>query len=182
MQLLAFVAQGNERAEAGGYCAAVAAACVAATADALIRATKDAEEADPAALSGHVSLLDPDAPHTLAMRNLQRGVTAVTNELSPPTMARPAGAHDAANQIPSSRFSGAKLDAWTLLERVASYQPAGDPQRDLVQSLALYLARAFEAARAFGVRDGGGWEGVAGWAERTGGAAVLLATYARTPY
>ena len=110
-RLLAFVAQGIARAHAGGYCAAVAAACVAASADALVRAAKNAEEANPAALSGHAGLPDPGAPHTLAVRKLQRGVTAVTNELSPPGRARPTGTHDAANQIPSSRFDGAKLDA-----------------------------------------------------------------------
>ena len=71
---------------------------------------------------------------------------------------------------------------WTLLDRLASHQPAADPRRDLVYSLALYLAQAFEATHAFGVRDGGGWEGAAAWAEQTGGAAVLLATYAATPY
>ncbi|MCY4615300.1 MAG: hypothetical protein OXC71_02780 [Chloroflexi bacterium] len=116
------------------------------------------------------------------MRKLQNGVNAVANELSPPEMARPSRPHGVARQIREGRLGPAKSDALALLGRLASYRPEDDSRGHLVYALALYLAQAFEAARAFGAHEGGGWEGAEAWAERAGGAAVLLVTYAETPY
>ena len=181
-RLLACMAEGVKRAHAGGYCAAVAVACAAATADALVRVANDAEDVNPAVLHGRAGHPDGDAPHAVAVRKLQDGVNAVANELSPPEMARPSRPHGAARQITQSRLSAAKSDALALLDRLASYQPEDDSRGHLFYALALYLAQAFEATRAFGVREGGGWEGAEAWAERAGGAAVLLVTYAATPY
>lgn len=181
-RLLAHMAEGVERAHAGGYCAAVAVACAAATADALVRVACDAEDVNPALLQDRTGHPSGDAPHAVAVRKLLNGVNAVANELSPPEMARPSHPHGAARRIRQSRFSGAKSDALGLLGRLAAYHPDDDSRGHLVYALTLYLAQAFEAAHSFGVRDGGGWEGAGAWAERAGGAAVLLVTYARTPY